>query len=132
MRILILIRCLGIGGAEAQGSLLAPPLRGAGHDVSGGGLYPSAPFDDALSARRGFVRSRLVVVRNGVDTDRFRPDDEAGRRVRLEWAIRPDERLIGLVGRFDPMKGHADLITAAALLRERRRGLRYVFVGEGP
>ena len=69
---------------------------------------------------------------NGIDTLRFRPDREAGARVRAEWGIGDDESLIGLVGRLDPMKGHACFLQAAALLCARRSGMRFVCVGDGP
>jgi glycosyltransferase involved in cell wall biosynthesis len=80
----------------------------------------------------GFPEAKLKVVPNGIDTLRFRPDREAGARVRAEWGIGDDESLIGLVGRLDPMKGHACFLQAAALLRARRSGMRFVCVGDGP
>lgn len=40
-------------------------------------------------------------------------------------------RLIGLVGRLDPMKGHPQFLRAAALLRRRHPALRFVCVGDG-
>jgi glycosyltransferase involved in cell wall biosynthesis len=79
----------------------------------------------------GFPPAKLKVVPNGIDTRRFRPDREAGRAVRAGWGIEPELRLIGLVGRLDPMKGHPDFLRAAALLHARHPGLRFVCVGDG-
>ena len=81
---------------------------------------------------RGFSRRNAVVVPNGIDVDRFRADPEGGRRVRGEWGIAPGARLVGLVGRLDPMKDHATFLRAAALLRAKDPGLRFACVGEGP
>ena len=40
--------------------------------------------------------------------------------------------MIGLVGRLDPVKGHSTFITAATLLADERKDVRFVCVGEGP
>ncbi len=74
---------------------------------------------------------RLVVVSNGIDTTRFRPDAEAGGRIRAEWGFK-DEPLIGLVGRLNPQKDHPNFLRAAAILAERRPDARFVCVGDGP
>jgi glycosyltransferase involved in cell wall biosynthesis len=81
--------------------------------------------------RNGYPEAKLRVVPNGIDLRRFRPDREAGSRVRREWGIGPGQKLVGLVGRLDPMKGHPDFLRAAALLRERRPEVRFACVGDG-
>ena len=83
-------------------------------------------------ADRGFPREKLRVIHNGIDTDRFRPEKQAGSRCRAEWGIGADERVVGLVGRLDPMKDHATFLKAAALLARTGARLRFVCVGEGP
>jgi glycosyltransferase involved in cell wall biosynthesis len=94
-------------------------------------IYNSfAGRDWALS--RGFSRRNAAVVLNGIDVARFRPDPEGGRRVRQEWGIAFESRLVGLVGRLDPMKDHATFLRAAALLRRDDPDVRFVCVGEGP
>jgi glycosyltransferase involved in cell wall biosynthesis len=81
---------------------------------------------------RGFSRRNATVVPNGIDVERFRPDPEGGRRVRGEWGIERGARLVGLVGRIDPMKDHGTFLQAAALLRAEDPEVRFVCVGEGP
>lgn len=88
-----------------------------------------AGFDYA--AKNGFPKSKMLVIPNGIDTDRFRPDPSAGRLLRMEWGIADDEKLIGLVGRLDPMKDHSTFLRAAALLRNERKDVRFVCVGDG-
>lgn len=73
-----------------------------------------------------------VVVPNGIDTERFRPDVGARARVRAEFGIGDDERLVGMVGRLHPMKDHPTFLAAAALLAARREELRFMCVGTGP
>ncbi|PWT76317.1 MAG: group 1 glycosyl transferase [Chloroflexi bacterium] len=81
---------------------------------------------------RGFPGNKIIVIHNGVDIDRFKRDEEAGKRVRWEWGIEEQERLIGHVGRLDPMKDHPTFLKAAALLAQERKDVRFVCVGEGP
>jgi len=80
----------------------------------------------------GYCGERMVVIPNGIDTGRYRPDREAGRRVRAEWGVAEGEALIGLVARLDPMKDHPTFLRAAALLAEEQPGVHFVCVGDGP
>ena len=85
---------------------------------------------DAL--RRGFKADRIVVVPNGIDTERCLPDRALGLPLREAWGIGPGEVLIGHVARLDPMKDHPNFLRAAALLAARRPEARFVCVGAGP
>jgi glycosyltransferase involved in cell wall biosynthesis len=99
-------------------------------------------FADALIANsssgfkhfisQGYPQHKMVVIPNGVDTERFRPDQETRRRVRAEWGIAEHETLVGLVARLDPMKDHATFLRAAAHVATQSKGVRFVCVGEGP
>ncbi len=80
--------------------------------------------------QHGFPSSKTVVVFNGIDTDRFRPDSGARQKVRDEWGVADGDVLVGLVARLDPMKDHANLLRAAAMLGDAPR-LRFVCVGSG-
>lgn len=87
-------------------------------------------LDYAVS--HGFPREKMVVIANGIDTERFYPDRHARARVREMWGIRAEAYLIGLVGRLDPMKGHMTFVRAAAVLMTQRPDVRFVCVGDGP
>jgi glycosyltransferase involved in cell wall biosynthesis len=80
----------------------------------------------------GYFADRMVVIPNGINTEKFKPDPESGSKVRAEWGISKDTILIGLVGRLDPMKDHPTFLKAAALLCEHRQDVRFVCVGRGP
>lgn len=81
---------------------------------------------------KGYRCQKHVIIYNGIDVIRFRPDTEARIRVRAEWAITGDQKLIGLVGRLAPVKGHPAFLKAAALLANEREDVRFVCVGDGP
>ena len=55
-----------------------------------------------------------------------------GKLQRRTWGVAAGERVIGLVARFDPMKGHRLFLAAAARLAAVHGGIRFVCVGEGP
>jgi glycosyltransferase involved in cell wall biosynthesis len=86
----------------------------------------------AYYADQGYPWSKIVVIPNGIDTQRFRPDPEARRHIRSEWGIQEHEQVIGIVGRLDPMKDHPTFLRAANLLSQERNHLRFVSVGDGP
>jgi len=80
----------------------------------------------------GFPPQNCIVIHGGVDTERFRPDPESGRRVRAEWGFANGAILIGCVARLDPVKDHPTFLRAAALLARERADVRFVCIGSGP
>lgn len=80
---------------------------------------------------RGFSPEQGCVLQNGFDTHRFRPDEERRRRFRLTHGFSNEEFVIGNVGRFEVVKGHAYLIEAFKLLVHRVPQARLVMVGRG-
>ena len=88
-----------------------------------------AGFEYAVA--RGYPREKMVVIPNGIDAERFVPDAAAGRRVREEWRVNATERLVGLVGRLDPVKDHRTFLSAAARVAQVRPDVRFVCVGDG-
>jgi len=74
--------------------------------------------------------AKLVTIHNGVDVARFgggaRP---AGRRA---LHLPAHAVVVGAVGRLDPVKDHAGLLRAFAVLRNDQRAGELVIVGEGP
>jgi glycosyltransferase involved in cell wall biosynthesis len=82
-------------------------------------------------AARGYPAARTVVVVNGIDSEKFRPDAVARREVRAELGIAADEVVVGVVGRLDPIKDHPNFLAAAAKIAQARRDVRFLCVGDG-
>jgi glycosyltransferase involved in cell wall biosynthesis len=80
----------------------------------------------------GFPDDKIVVLPLGVDVDYFDIDAAAGERMRREWGVSEDEKLVGIVGRLAPVKDHAMFVEAATLLAKNRPDVRFVSVGDGP
>lgn len=77
----------------------------------------------------GYSAGRALVIPNGFDTTRFAPSSEARAAVRAELGVSEDHLLIGLIGRFHPMKDHINFLRAAALLSEDYHAARFLLVG---
>ncbi|MCP3870930.1 MAG: glycosyltransferase [Gammaproteobacteria bacterium] len=60
------------------------------------------------------ARDDIRIIRNGIDTDRFKPGDQSSARHRL--GLPRDVRLIGCSGRLEIEKGQRVLVDALALL----------------
>ena len=80
--------------------------------------------------RAGYRAKKDAIIHNGIDVNRFhhRPDDRC--RVRAEWRVLPEQRLVGLVGRFDSMKAHEMFVAAAEELVDGDPEWRFVLVGD--
>ena len=78
----------------------------------------------------GFDPDNLTVIPNGIDTHRFRQWLDARNQLRGQWALGPSDFLFGLLGRLDPMKGHATFLEAMACLAERHPRVRAVCIGD--
>ncbi|MBF0554990.1 MAG: glycosyltransferase [Nitrospirae bacterium] len=79
----------------------------------------------------GYSAARMIVIHNGIDTERFRPVDGAGQSQRHAWQIPQETKLIGIFGRLDPIKDHRTFLKAAAILNAERPEVRFVCVGSG-
>lgn len=77
----------------------------------------------------------VTVVRNGVDTDAFRPRPDDGA-LRRSLAIPADAPVVGTVGRFDPIKGYDVMLRGFAAWHAARAAEGaapvLVLVGDGP
>lgn len=80
----------------------------------------------------GYPEKKVIVIPNGIDTVRFRPDSKGRERVRREWKLTEHDLLIGVVARLDPMKDHDTFLRAASLLLQVRPAAKFVCVGDGP
>lgn len=79
----------------------------------------------------GYDGGRMVVIPNGFDLARFRPDAEARKSVRAELSIAPESLLAGLVARFDPQKDHGTFFAAARIVADARPEAVFLLCGEG-
>jgi glycosyltransferase involved in cell wall biosynthesis len=63
----------------------------------------------------------LHTIYGGVDTDKFFENPNARSKIREEFGYQDKDFVVGIVGRFDPIKGHENLIKAVSHLRRNGR-----------
>ncbi len=98
--------------------------------LSTGVVGCSEEVAQTLVRRDGLRADRVHAIPNGVDLLRFA--DARGDGVREEFGLDSRRRLIGVVGRLHPPKGHEDLLLALARLDPGlRRDLSCLVVGAG-
>jgi len=74
--------------------------------------------------------SKIELVFNGIDTDKFNPQKANREKVRQEFSIKDNEILIGMLARFSPGKGHEEFLYAAKKLSDKYNNLKFMIVGE--
>jgi glycosyltransferase involved in cell wall biosynthesis len=82
-------------------------------------------------AGAGWNEARMIVVENGFDLDEFFPDAAAGAQVRAELRVSPQTRVVGIVGRIDPIKDHPSFLRMAAAVLSKHRTCEFWCVGAG-
>ncbi|MFM7199285.1 MAG: glycosyltransferase [Myxococcota bacterium] len=85
----------------------------------------------ALHERLGYDPSKMVHIPNGFDLELFQPDRAQGLAQRASLDIPSDAAVVGLFGRFDPQKDHANFVQAAAILSRKMAGVYFVLCGDG-
>jgi glycosyltransferase involved in cell wall biosynthesis len=79
----------------------------------------------------GFSSRRGAVIPNGFDVSEFAPSGDDRLSFRRELGIADDVPLVGIVGRFHPMKDHRTFINAAKTVRKQHPRCRLILVGPG-
>ncbi len=117
----LLRRAGGFGLVRTRGDQRLPKAnlvnRALHATVADAVIATSSGIATAMRARLAVPPDRLHTIFGGVDTRRFYPDPEARAAMRARLGLGPDEKAVGLVGRFDAVKGQKELIAAFARLR---------------
>jgi glycosyltransferase involved in cell wall biosynthesis len=81
----------------------------------------------------GIDRGKIVLIRNGVDTLRFRPESDAGVKasMRQELGIPRDDLVVTMAAAMRPEKNHMMLVDAASRLLPGDPGYTFLMAGDG-
>jgi glycosyltransferase involved in cell wall biosynthesis len=80
----------------------------------------------------GISPDKIIVIDNGVKVEKFADQEMVGRTIREEYQIAAGSPLIGIIGRLQPQKDHANFMEAAVQIRGKMSGARFLIIGDGP
>jgi glycosyltransferase involved in cell wall biosynthesis len=79
-----------------------------------------------------FPQSKVFVIPNGIDTNRFRFSAQARDHWRAKFQIPPTAPVCGIVAALRPEKNHLLFLRAAALVLKKLPDAFFMIVGDGP
>lgn len=92
----------------------------------------SAWTAEIVAQRHPNIANKIIPIGRGTDFHRFDPakvTHEQKRAKRQSWGLDNDDFALLLLGRLTPIKGHMDLVEAAAILLPNHPNLKLIFVG---
>ncbi len=78
----------------------------------------------------GYHAAHGAVIPNGFDTSLWRPDGVARQQMRAALGLGPDDKLVGFVGRFHPMKDIPNFLQAMAGLMAADPKVHCAIIGQ--
>jgi glycosyltransferase involved in cell wall biosynthesis len=70
-----------------------------------------------------FMGTRVEIILNAIDLEKFQPNEAAQQAVRAEFALTKDGFVLGIIGQLTPRKGQLELIDAFAQAEVARASL---------
>jgi glycosyltransferase involved in cell wall biosynthesis len=97
-------------------------------------FLPRAIVCCAESARRahgerGYDRSKMVVIPNGYELSHFNSKAILVHQARAAFGFNDDDMVVGIVGRFDPLKDYRNFVLAATILASKVNNVKFLMVG---
>jgi glycosyltransferase involved in cell wall biosynthesis len=80
----------------------------------------------------GFKSPSIEVIPNGISISNPRLTPVLIKDVRKQWGVPAGSKLVGIVGRIDPIKGYEIFIHAAKKINEQSQSTYFLCVGDGP
>ncbi len=89
------------------------------------------PHGEFLIDFEKFPKNKVVVIPNGVDTDRFQSFPQ-NNSLREELQLGPNVPLVGILAALRPEKNHEMFLRVARNVNKRIPEARFVVIGDGP
>jgi glycogen(starch) synthase len=121
------------GRAGGQGSEVVSHLEWATSQKVDKIITVSYAMQEDLT-RHGWPKSKISVVWNGVDPERYNPKNckpEDVEAIRCRYGIKPEEKMILFLGRLTWVKGVRSLVQAMPMVLEEYPNTKLVILGKG-
>jgi len=86
---------------------------------------------DLMVSAKIAPREKFTTIYSGMEVEPFLHTDDTRDEIRRELGFEPQHIVVGKIARLFHLKGHEDVIAAAAHIRDRCPSVRYLFVGDG-
>jgi glycosyltransferase involved in cell wall biosynthesis len=89
-------------------------------------------ISEKVKEKFSFVKDKKKVIKifNAVDLNEFNPETKRGEKIKEEFRIHREEKIVGTVGRLYPLKGVDVFIKAAAKVAKEMPKTKFLIVGE--
>lgn len=77
----------------------------------------------------GYDQSKMMVLPNGFDVEKFQPQPDAGQAIRRALGIPTNAQVVGMCGRFHRHKGQAQFVQAAEQLARKWPRAHFLLAG---
>jgi|694.fasta_scaffold23766_6 glycosyltransferase involved in cell wall biosynthesis len=77
----------------------------------------------------GYESKKMRVIPNGIDAAVFHPDDKIRSNIRIKWKAGEEVPVIGILSRFDPMKGNDHFLEVASKVVKQLPSAMFIAVG---
>lgn len=80
-----------------------------------------------------YSNKKFVVLKNALDLDKFKFNNEVRKKIRNFYNIENNEILVGHIGRFTNQKNHEFIISIADKLinNEKNKKIKFILIGDG-
>lgn len=95
-------------------------------------LSVCAALRDEVARRFNVSKSLFKPILNGVNTEKFQPDDHKRQQMRVALNLSDDTFFVGSVGRLVECKNYPNLIRGFALFAKLAPNVKLALVGDGP
>jgi glycosyltransferase involved in cell wall biosynthesis len=80
-------------------------------------------------AEIGYDKSKMFVIPNGYKMDHFNSNPLLRLKTRNSFGFSEDDMVVGIVGRFDPLKDYKNFVHAAAMVASKDNNVKFLMVG---
>ncbi len=85
---------------------------------------------ERVHVKLGYNKEKMIVIPNGFDLTKFKPDANAKGRLRDMLGLEPSAVIIGHVARFNAQKDHNSFVEAAGILSKKNNNVHFVLCGD--
>jgi glycosyltransferase involved in cell wall biosynthesis len=97
-------------------------------------LIPQFVFVNSEKAKKiyeieGYDKKKLKFIPNGYDLSILKPSKNQKKIFKKKIRLKKNIPLIGNIGRYDPIKGHSNLLNALSIIKSKNINFYCIFVG---